>query len=241
MGIDKSLSDNYPSVIFDGMQFHYGREPTYGRYLVEHVTNAEACWCFDHKDDLVAFLLNLPWSAIRDRVQMAHPNWNHASAERRAQYIEEDRALLRERAAAMLLAGTAPTFDTDLEGLNGPHIPQRIPDPEIPSIRESLWDQVERQARFNGHSFESALKNAAILLFMETLDWTGVDPQDKKAVFAETVAFERITPDQFAWVYRALGDVMFETPDPTLARSLFEREHQNHSHSQFDHAGADYE
>jgi hypothetical protein len=125
MGIDKSLSDNFPSVIIGGTRYHYGRRPGSGEYLVENADYAKDYWCFKSEDDLVAFLVNLPESADRGRRLSLHPDWHEVTAAQRRAYIEEDDARLRAQAAAKREAGTAPTFNMDLDGRAGPHAPQR--------------------------------------------------------------------------------------------------------------------
>jgi hypothetical protein len=126
MGIDKRLSDNYPSVIINRVRYHYGREPEFGQYLVENAFVAKDYLCFKTKEDLVAFLVNLPESAERHRLSKTYPDWHKVTAEQRDAYIEDDRAKLRASAAEKIKAGTAQEFDMDLEGQSGPHIPQRI-------------------------------------------------------------------------------------------------------------------
>ncbi len=83
MGIDKSLSDRYPSVIINGGKYHYGRETSYGQYLVENANYAKDYWCFDEKQDLQAFLINLPESADRNLRLRLHPDWREVTPEQR--------------------------------------------------------------------------------------------------------------------------------------------------------------
>lgn len=109
MGIDRSLTDDFPSVVIHGRKYHYGREPTYGQHLVENAEYAKDYWCFDQKEDLLAFLTNLPESAARDWVQQ-HPDWHEVSHERRIAYIEERRSHLRKLMEEKQKAGTADYF-----------------------------------------------------------------------------------------------------------------------------------
>ena len=126
MGIDKQLSDAYPSVIINRVKYHYGRDPEYGEYLVENAYNAKDCRCFQREDDLVAYLVNLPESAVRDRLRLLYPDWSEVTSEQREAYMEEDLARLRAKAEEKMKAGTAQQFDMDLDGRNGPHDPQRV-------------------------------------------------------------------------------------------------------------------
>lgn len=126
MGIDKSLSDDYPSVIIGGTRYHYGRDPAHGYYLVENAAVAKDYWWFTEKEDLVAFLVNLPETADRGRIRRLYPDWREVTDERRIAYRAEDRSRLRALAAAKIEAGTATRFDMDLDGRRGPHAPQRL-------------------------------------------------------------------------------------------------------------------
>src|SRR5262245_33892884 len=126
MGIDKSLSDKYPSIIIKGSKYHYGREKQYGQYLVENANYAKDYWCFDEKEDLQAFLINLPESADRNLRLKLHPDWRDVTPEQRDAYFEQDELLFRAMAAEKVKAGTAQSFNMDLEGEHGPHEPQRI-------------------------------------------------------------------------------------------------------------------
>src|SRR5579885_725915 len=98
MGIDKSLNDNYPSVIINGTRYHFGRHPgpDDAYFLVENASYAKDYWWFEHEDDFLAFLVNLPQSADRQRHLKLHPDWHDVTHEQRDAYIEGDRARLRE-------------------------------------------------------------------------------------------------------------------------------------------------
>src|SRR4051794_9357122 len=126
MGRDKSLSDDYPSVIINRVRYHYGRDPEEGIYLVENAFIAKDYWWFKRKEDMVAFLVCLPESADRNRLRTIYPDWHDVTHEQRGAYMEEDRARLRALADEKLKAGTAQQFEMDLDGQNGPHIPQRV-------------------------------------------------------------------------------------------------------------------
>ena len=123
MGIDKSLSDKYPSVIINGVRYHYGREPEYGQYLVENANYAKDYWCFDREDDLVAFLAGLPETGERNRLSRLYPDWSEVTSEQRDAYMEEDRARLRAQAAEKQRSGTTQEWNLDLEGEHGPCTP----------------------------------------------------------------------------------------------------------------------
>src|ERR1700684_3905021 len=116
MGIDKSLSDRYPSVNINGSRYHYGREENYGEYLVEHENIAKDYWAFKEKEDLQAFLINLPESADRNLRLKLHPNWREVTPEQRDAYFAQDKQLFRSMAAEKLRNGTAQSFNMDLEG-----------------------------------------------------------------------------------------------------------------------------
>ncbi len=119
MGVDRSLSDHYPSVLIHGIQYHYGRDSRDGSYLVENAREPNDYWCFQRKQDLIAFLANLPGSAARDR-ETRYPDWHQVSGGRRDAYIEEDLARLRVLAKHKMLSETAQQFNMDLAGERGP-------------------------------------------------------------------------------------------------------------------------
>ncbi|MFO0888299.1 MAG: hypothetical protein U0790_04030 [Isosphaeraceae bacterium] len=126
MGRDKSLSDDWPSVIINNVRYHYGREREYGQHLVENAFVARDYWCFHEEVDLRAFLTNLPESADRGLRLRLHPDWGDVTPERRDAYFERDKLLFRAWAEKKFEDGSAQQFDMDLEGRRGPHIPQRI-------------------------------------------------------------------------------------------------------------------
>ena len=107
MGIDKSLTDEFPSVDINGRRYHYGRDSTYGQYLVENAEYAKDYWCFDRKEDLLAFLVNLPESASRDWIVRRHPDWDDVTHEKRGEYIQEHQEFLRKLAAEKQQKGEA--------------------------------------------------------------------------------------------------------------------------------------
>lgn len=230
MGIDKSLSDNYPSVIINRMKYHYGREPTYGQYLVEHETVAKDYWCFDQKDDLVAFLVSLPESADRDRILRLYPDWHEVTPEQRTAYLQEDGARLRALAAERIQAGSAFSFTMDLEGEHGPHTPQRLPE-RSPVANESPLERVERELLklkesdigYCGEMLTDAGKLHALELH---LDWTGVSPQDKRAVLAREVDFRKVTAEHIDFISQCLEDELFNPPDLSAARRLQQEQAQ---------------
>lgn len=153
MGRDKSLGDNHPSVIIGDTQYHYGREPEYGQYLVENANIAKDYWCFDTKKDLVAFLVNLPESADRNRRSTLHPDWHEVTHEQRLAYFAEDLARLRVLAAAKMEAGTARTFNMDLEGREGPHAPRRLDEASTTpkTLRDTVSVDWAKRAGFRDH------------------------------------------------------------------------------------------
>jgi len=237
VGIDKSLSDRYPSVIINGQKYHYGREPKHGQYLVENASYAKDNWCFDEKEDLQAFLINLPDSANhRARIAAAYPDWHEVTHEQRGAYLEEDRANQRLLAEGTVKSGTAPSFDMDLEGEHGPHEPQRIES----RSKEPPIDRVERQiaayqaveavnAKRAGYPIASGewplgYSDTLKLLVLEgKMDWTGVIAKDKEAVLAREVDFAKITPEQFRFVYKNIAENKMEPADPAVAQALFDR------------------
>lgn len=111
MGIDKSLTDDFPTVLINGTDYHYGREPVYGQYLVENTEYAKDYWCFDLKEDLLAFLVNLPESADPELIRRRHPDWHEVTSEDRERYMEEHRKYLRTRMAEKQKAGMAEWFN----------------------------------------------------------------------------------------------------------------------------------
>jgi hypothetical protein len=128
MGRDKSLSDANPSVIINRVRYHYGKDPEDGGYIVENAFIAKDYWWFKTKEDFLAFMVTLPESASRERgyEPPTGPMTPEQHAAHLEAYFEGKRARLRETAAERVKAGTAQQFDMDLEGRNGPHIPQRI-------------------------------------------------------------------------------------------------------------------
>lgn len=111
MGIDKSLTDEFPSVYINGVKYHYGRESDYGQYIVENAEYAKDYWCFDHAADLRAFLVNLPESADREWFSSHYPDWLTTTPEQRESYFEERRAFLRKRMEEKEHNGTVEYFN----------------------------------------------------------------------------------------------------------------------------------
>ena len=159
MGIDKSLSDAYPSIVINGSKYHYGKTPEYGSYLVEHASYAKDYWSFKEEVDLRAFLTNLPESADRNLRRRLHPDWLEVTPEQRDAYFEQDKLLFRAWAEEKVRNGTAHSYDMDLEGKSGPHEPQHIPNAtsseKQATIRE-LFDTANRV------QFAEHIKNNAI-------------------------------------------------------------------------------
>src|SRR5262245_50478651 len=101
MGRDKSLTDRHPRVVIKGQNYHYGREPEFGQYLIEHVEYAKEYFCFDWREDILAFLANLPESAaITCNRRVPHPDWDEVTPELLSVYMEQDEAYLRNLMAS---------------------------------------------------------------------------------------------------------------------------------------------
>jgi hypothetical protein len=111
MGIDRSLTDEFPSVVINGTKYHYGREPDFGRYLVENAEYAKDYWSFSRKEDLLAFLINLPESADRDWIIRRHPDWHDVTHEQRGVFLEEHQEYLRDLAAEKQQNGIPDYFN----------------------------------------------------------------------------------------------------------------------------------
>ena len=241
MGIDKSLSDKYPSVVINGRNYQYGREPNYGQYLVENASYAKDYWVFNKKEDLEAFLINLPESANHQaRITAAYPDWHDVSDEQRTAYLEEDRASQRALADEKRKVGTAQSFDMDLEGEHGPHEPQRIESrskqPPIERVERQIADYKAAEAvnaKRAGYPVEHGqwprgYTEALKLRVLEgEIDWNGVTAEEKEAVLAREVNFAAIKPDQFAFVYEDIAFEGMEPGHPAVAQALFERSRTN--------------
>jgi len=111
MGIDKSLTDDFPSVVINDTRYHYGRENVHGQYLVENAEYAKDYWCFNKKKDLLAFLVNLPETADRDWIRRRYPDWDDVTPEQRDVYMEERDAHFRKRMEEKQKDGTADYFN----------------------------------------------------------------------------------------------------------------------------------
>jgi hypothetical protein len=221
MGRDPALTDKHPSVIMNGGQYYYGHhpDPQYDYYLLESAHNGKDYWWFPKKEDLVAFLVNLPESVEADRRLKLLPEWHELSYEQSV-FHHANRAALRAMAEEKLKAGTAQSFNMDLEGKHGPYEPQRIESrsPEPPMAR------VERQLRDYQAYRMGGLSEAGKLRLIEgEIDWTGVAAQDKEAVLAREVDFARITPEQVKFVYADIAFDKVEPADPAVAQALFDR------------------
>lgn len=241
MGIDKSLWDAYPSVIINGSKYHYGRTREYGSYLVENANIAKDYWAFKEKEDLQAFLINLPESGDRNLRRKLHPDWTEATPEQRDAYFEQDKLLFRSWAQEKVNNGTAQSFNMDLEGEHGPyHEPQRV---QPKSEQEAPLQRVERQLAdwksahaapkrdpalsdaVNGllnQSFDSDLSDAGKLRVLEGLDWSGIDDQQKETLLTREVNFSKITRDQLDFVYEDIASDKFEEVDERPGRRLFD-------------------
>jgi hypothetical protein len=221
MGRDFTLSGNHPSVIINGTKYHYDID-VYRQYMVESAHYEKDYWYFQEREDLEAFLINLPESADRNLRLKLHPDWRDVTPEQRDAYFEQDRRLFRAMAAERVKNGTAQSFNMDLEGEHGPYEPQRIES----RSKEPPLGRVERQLRDwkSYHSWEGHLSEAGKLRVLEgEIDWTGVAAVDKEAVLAREVDFARITPQQFAFVYEDIASDKLEPADPAVARALFDR------------------
>ncbi len=223
MGIDKSLNDDYPSVLINGSRYHFGRHPgpEYDYYLVENAHIAKDYWWFDNKEDFLAFLGNLPESADPHRMQKLYPDWHGVSDEEREQYRENNRARLADALLEKQNKGTAPHFPIYPDDGSGPyrgHEPFRIENKEPPLAR------VERMISDLKHyqPFDHGLTDAGKLSVLERLDWAGVCAEDKEAILAREVNFERLTKEQIDFVFE---DIRFDTGKHVSdqpARQLFE-------------------
>ena len=235
MGRDFTLSNKHPSIIINGTKYHYGID-VYQQYMVESAHYEKDYWYFKEKEDLEAFLINLPESADRNLRLKLHPDWRDVTPEQRDAYFEQDKMLFRQMAAERISNGTAQSFNMDFEGEHGPYEPQRIES----RSKQSPIERVERQiadykaaeavnARRAGYPIEPG---AWPLGYSETLklrvleaemDWTGVAATDKEAVLAREVDFAKITPKQFKFVYEDIAHDKLEPPDPAVAQALFDR------------------
>ena len=111
MGRDHSFSNEFPSVEIEGEKFRYGREIEFGQYMLENAENAKDYWCFDRRDDLLAFLVNLPESVGELSIKARYPDWAEVSNEERLRRIHEQNDFLRQRMEEKKLAGTDKWFN----------------------------------------------------------------------------------------------------------------------------------
>ncbi len=91
MSIEKSLGHGFPIITVGGEPYHYGRENTFGKYLVEHVHDAKDCWCFDKQEDLIAFLLQWPMTPERKASFRRLPDGTKVKHERRGENVDHER------------------------------------------------------------------------------------------------------------------------------------------------------
>jgi hypothetical protein len=240
MGRDFALSNKHPSVIINGTKYHYGHhpDPEYDYYLVESAHYPKDYRWFREKTDLLAFLINLPESAERERLKRLHPDWHEVTDEQRTAYMEQDKARLRAMAEEKVRNGNAQTFNMDLDGEHGPYLPQRIES----RSGESPLARVERQiaeykaveatnAKRAGYpiaagewprGYTEALK---LRVLEAEFDWTGISDEAKEAILGREVDFTKITRDQLHFVYEDIACDKIEPPDATVARRLFEEVH----------------
>jgi hypothetical protein len=217
MGIDKSLWDNFPSIIINNTKYHYGREANYGQYLVENAQIAKDYWVFDEQQDLEAFLINLPESADRNLRLKLHPDWREVTPEQREAYMEEDKLMFRAMAREKIESGTARSYIMDLDGEHGPYAPQQIP--KLATQEEPL-QRVERQLREDG--IPGGLSEAGKLRFLEgEIDWDGINAVDKAAILSREVNFSRIRSDAFEFVFQDIRHDKGWSADGSVARKLF--------------------
>jgi hypothetical protein len=259
MGRDFTLSDNHPSVIINGSKYHYGIDH-YQQYMVESAHYEKDYWTFKEKQDLEAFLINLPESADRNLRLKLHPDWREVTPEQRDAYFEEDKLRFRAMAAEKVAAGTAQSFNMDFEGKHGPYSPQRIEsrsseppleraerqlseykathapparDPGLPEGR--IGDMIHG---LNDQSWQSGLSEAGKLRVLEgELEWVGVDDRQKEAVLAREVDFTRITRDQLNFLYEDVGHFKFENVDESAGRRLFDKANFEKTMAEIDKAG----
>ena len=217
MGIDKSLWDNFPSIIINNTKYHYGRETNYGQYLVENAQIAKDYWVFDEQQDLEAFLINLPESADRNLRLKLHPDWREVTPEQRDAYMEEDKLIFRAMARERVENGTAHSYIMDLDGEHGPYAPQQVP--KVATQEEPL-QRVERQLREDG--IPGGLSETGKLRFLEgEIDWEGVNAGDKAAILSREVDFSRIRNDAFEFVFQDIRNDKGWSADGSVARELF--------------------
>ncbi len=94
MGRDPYFTDEFPSVDIDGMKYRYGREDEFGQYLVEHCENGKDYWCFNTKEEMLAFLWGLPETAEFHLMRRLYPDWTEVSYEQQKEYYREYQARL---------------------------------------------------------------------------------------------------------------------------------------------------
>jgi hypothetical protein len=129
--------------------------------------------------------------------------------------------MLRAKAEEKIRTGTAQEFCMDLLGEHGPYEPQRTKESSL----EPPIARVERQLRaLERGDLAGPWNDAGKLISLEgQIDWTGVSENDKEAVLSRYVDFTKVTPEQFSFVYESLAEEMFDPPDDTVARRLFDQ------------------
>jgi len=235
MGRDFTLSNDHPSIIINGTKYHYGID-IHQQYMVESAHYEKDYWYFKEREDLEAFLINLPESADRNLRLKLHPDWRDVTPEQRDAYFEQDRLLFRAMAAEKVRNGTAQSFNMDLEGEHGPYEPQRIESrsqqPPIERVERQIADYKAAEAvnaERAGYPIEPGKwplgysETLKLRVLEGEMDWTGVAARDKEAVLAREIDFARITPKQFAFVYEDIARDKMEPADPAVAQALFDR------------------
>jgi hypothetical protein len=230
MGIDKSLHDDYPSVIIGGTRYHFGRELEYGQYLVENANYAKDYWCFKTKEDMLAFLVNLPESADRNRMKKLYPDWHEVTHEQRDAYFEDSAARLRVAMEEKQKAGTAQHFPVYPDDGSGPYCdkePFRInsQEPPLVGIEQKIHDMKVYE------NFPGPLTEAGKLSVLERFDWSGVSAKDKETILEREVDFRGITQEDLEFIYRNLLMSRVGYVEDGIARKLFTAATQPRSES----------
>ncbi len=234
MGRDFTLSNNHPSIIINETKYHYGID-TYRQYMVESAHYEKDYWYFKEREDLEAFLINLPESADRNLRRKLHPDWQDVTPEQRDAYFEQDKLLFRAMAAERIGNGTAQSFNMDLEGEHGPYETQRIESrskvPPIERVERQIADYKAAEAvnaRRAGYPIEPGewprgyTETLKLRVLEGGMDWTGVAPRTRRPCWRE-IDFAKITPEQFQFVYEDIAFDKMEPADPAVAQTLFER------------------
>jgi hypothetical protein len=109
--MDMFLSDEFPSVVINGRRYHYGREDTCGKFLVQNLESETDFWCFDDEMDMVLFLVNVPESAqIYDALKQS-AEWASATTEsERLKLVHRELSVLQEPTSEKLADGRVNWF-----------------------------------------------------------------------------------------------------------------------------------